>query len=348
MEKDLSVMRPLISIIIPVYNAEEHLVRCLDSIFTQNFNEEYEVIAVDDGSTDGSLAILKKTGFKMPQLRVIQHEHNSSVNVARSTGIKTAVGEYIMFVDSDDYLMPNALEFLKLKIQAYDADIFIFNYCREFSSGKRSYSKDVKKTLLSSNKLNVQQYFSPGALWSRMYKKSVFEKITPHKNYLNHGEDILYSTEALIFGSSFLLLDKCLYVYSINENSLNSSLSNDIMITSLEEITRELSVILNIFNQTSINQYLYDLRIRYAIDFVCRNFVFLRRNKFDITPLITALEKFPNGQKTKINIAKLSGSYIYFTAQVFMGRITVREIYHFLIGLIESIILTDQILKSKD
>lgn len=338
MDKKINKSRPLISIIIPVYNAEMHLVRCLDSIFSQHFREELEVIAVDDGSTDSSLSILKKTAIKRPQLRVVEHESNSSVNVARSTGIKTASGLYIMFVDSDDYLMPNALEFLKLKTEEFDADVFIFNYCREFNSGKRSYSKGVKKTQFLSNKLIVQPHFSPGALWSRMYKKTVFEKITPHQNYLNHGEDILYSTEALIFGSSFLLIDKCLYVYSINEDSLNSSLSNNTMIGVLEEITRELSYILNIFKQTTINQYLYDLRIQYTIDFICRNYFLIQRKKFDLKPLIAELEKFPNKQKTKVNLTKLSTSYSYFILQAFLGRIRVKEIYHFLRVLIERII----------
>jgi hypothetical protein len=224
-----------------------------------------------------------------------------------------------------------------LKTKEYDADVFIFNYVREFSTGKRSYSKEVKKTQISSNKLIVQPYFT-GALWNKIYKKTIFERMTPHQKYLNHGEDLLYSTEALISGSSFLLIDKCLYVYSINEGSLNSSLSSNIMIGVLEEITRELSVILNLFKQTNINQYLYELRIQYTIDFLCRNYFLKENTEFNLKPLITELEKFPNKQKTKINLYKLSSSYRYFILQVLLGRIRVKNIYHYLRSVIKNII----------
>ena len=115
-----------ISIIIPVYNAEDYLERCIQSILAQNFSS-YEVILVDDGSTDSSALICDRYSATDPRFRTI-HKPNGGVSSARNAGISLAKGEYLMFVDSDDMLLPDAIESLMEKAYATGADIVEGNF----------------------------------------------------------------------------------------------------------------------------------------------------------------------------------------------------------------------------
>ena len=107
-----------LSIIIPVYNAEDYLSRCLDSILNQAMNS-YEVILVDDGSTDSSALICDRYSATDPRFRTV-HKSNGGVSSARNAGLNLAKGEYIMFVDSDDALASDALEALTSKLNGED------------------------------------------------------------------------------------------------------------------------------------------------------------------------------------------------------------------------------------
>ena len=100
--------RPVISIIVPVYNVAPFLSRCLDSLVGQTY-ENLEIICVDDGSTDGSAAILDACAAKDSRIKVI-HQENAGVSVARNRGLDAATGEFVTFVDADDWLEPDADE----------------------------------------------------------------------------------------------------------------------------------------------------------------------------------------------------------------------------------------------
>ena len=104
-------MKTLLSIIVPVYNAEKWLRRCVDSLLNQDLpREDYEIILVDDGSTDGSLKICDEYLAAHPGLVRVIHQPNSGVSMARNTGIELAKGEYLSFVDSDDYITYDFIE----------------------------------------------------------------------------------------------------------------------------------------------------------------------------------------------------------------------------------------------
>ena len=120
-------MDPFFSIIIPVYNVDKYLEHCLDSIVGQDFSS-YELICVDDGSTDQSLNILKTYQDKHPQIRIKSIE-NSGTAVARNEGIKMSKGYYLLFVDSDDWIEPNTLEILNNYLKNNPVDILSFNGC---------------------------------------------------------------------------------------------------------------------------------------------------------------------------------------------------------------------------
>ena len=112
---------PAVSVVIPVYNSAKYLRECLDSIVAQTFSD-WEIIAVDDGSSDESPEILDEYAAKDSRIKVI-HKANAGVSAARNDGLDAAQGEYVVFVDSDDLLVVNALDILHKTISSENADI---------------------------------------------------------------------------------------------------------------------------------------------------------------------------------------------------------------------------------
>jgi glycosyltransferase involved in cell wall biosynthesis len=116
----------LLSIIIPVYNVEPYLAECLDSVFSQDNIAVCEVIIVNDGSTDGSVSIIERYQKKYPELIVV-HQENKGLSGARNTGINCAKGDYLYFLDSDDFLLQDAVSNILNKIKETTAEIIGFN-----------------------------------------------------------------------------------------------------------------------------------------------------------------------------------------------------------------------------
>lgn len=116
----------LVSIIIPVYNVERYLVECLDSVLKQTYNN-IEVICVDDASTDNSLSILEKYASQDKRLQVIRKEENVGLASARNAGFDIAIGKYVYYLDSDDYIDLNAIELLYSYAEKYNTDCVYFN-----------------------------------------------------------------------------------------------------------------------------------------------------------------------------------------------------------------------------
>lgn len=118
----------LLSIIVPIYKVEPYLRKCVDSLLVQDLSpEEYEIILVDDGSPDDCGKIADEYAARFSNVRGI-HQENGGLSVARNTGIMTAQGKYIQFVDSDDYLEPDVLGSLVGRAERDDLDVLRFNY----------------------------------------------------------------------------------------------------------------------------------------------------------------------------------------------------------------------------
>jgi len=202
---------------VPVYNAENDILRCLDSIFHQHFSHKFEVIAVDDGSTDNSLLVLKNYQSKEPKLKIIAHGINKKLSVARTTGMKAAAGDYIMHVDQDDWLMPDALENLFQKCLETNADVLVFNYVTEDKTSKRISVNNIKKEMITTVKVKVQHLFL-GACWSKIVKRALTENMIYGEVGINYTEDLLYATEILLKANKICLLTEQYYVYFTNNS----------------------------------------------------------------------------------------------------------------------------------
>lgn len=194
-----------ISVIIPVYNVEKYLPECLDSVINQTF-KDIEIICIDDGSTDGSVEILNRYSQSDQRIKLILHEHEG-VSVARNTGIQEADGEFITFVDSDDYLLSNDyIEKLYDACQRNKADIAVASIVRG-NKRKSKYLLRIEKYEIATDykeKLRIFDCPDSNYLWNKLYRKSVFIKHELNFPAYMVYEDI-WLTHKIIFYSNVLV-----------------------------------------------------------------------------------------------------------------------------------------------
>ncbi|MBR6933705.1 MAG: glycosyltransferase [Bacteroidales bacterium] len=231
----------LFSIIIPVYNVEKYLRECLDSVLAQTF-EDWEAICIDDGSTDRSAAILEEYAQKEARVKVIS-QPNGGLSAARNTGLKAANGEYVLFLDSDDWLEPNALDVLASKLDG--EDMLCFSGRRYFENEHAYHEPDRLKSREYGSGMD---YYNDNALAHRdfaficvvlrAYRRSfLLDNGLLFKEGIFH-EDDLFTPEACFFARRVKVLDECLYDYRVRANSITTTATpkrlSDLMETSNE------------------------------------------------------------------------------------------------------------------
>ena len=226
-----------ISIIIPVYNAEGTLDRCLHSVLDQDFTS-YEIILVDDGSTDASSLICDRYSSTDPRF-ITLHQPNKGVSAARNAGLNMANGEYVMFLDSDDALLPYALDNMVDGIG--DEDIVVGGY-GVFIAGVPG--KEVKPAASKSYKGNdYQLFFQENILrncemldspWAKLFKRKTVGN-TRFDETLSYAEDKLFVFEMLCRSSSVLTIPHAVYGYYMRAGSLGSDISSDAHIIKIRQ-----------------------------------------------------------------------------------------------------------------
>jgi len=210
---------PKISIIIPVYNVERYLARCLESVLTQTFSD-FEIICVNDGSTDSSAAILDEYAKKDKRIKVIT-QPNQGISVARNNGLKVAQGQYIYFLDSDDCIHPQTLEIVHYFITNHDVDMVCFDFINNDAIvpafNKLSLS-DIPFEITDCP-LYVKQ-FKINA-WTKLYKRDILQNLEfiPHICF----EDYPFTLALLSKHPKTVILKEPLYFYTIDENSISHS-----------------------------------------------------------------------------------------------------------------------------
>jgi len=200
-----------ISVVVPVYNTEKYLRKCLDSLINQTF-QDIEIICVNDGSTDNSAKILEE----YPQIKVITQE-NKGLSEARNAGIRAANTEYIGFVDSDDWVEPNFYEKLYDSITKNNADIACTTIKRRVNKFRVKYEEEKIYTDLDE-KIKVCGLPKSSYVWNKLYKTEIVKQneFTP-KVYF---EDMLWTPNILKQSDKLVTVSGTMYHYRVNSSSI--------------------------------------------------------------------------------------------------------------------------------
>ena len=221
------------SVIVPIYNVEEYLKRCIDSVLSQTFGD-FELILVDDGSPDNCPLICDDYKNKDQRIKVV-HKQNGGLVSARQAGAKVCQGEYIFNLDGDDYIAPDALQSAYEIIKNTNADIVSFSYTETEGSrqGKKVddilseglYEKEqiinkIYPVLLCNENMLSARYF----IWGRAIKREIICPIQLSVNTkISHGEDVCCVVPCFLKAEKVYVSRKSVYFYTIRSNSLSTS-----------------------------------------------------------------------------------------------------------------------------
>ena len=206
-----------ISIIIPVYRVEQYLRKCLDSIIRQGLHDgEYEVILVNDGSKDGSVAICEEYCQKYPHFKLLNQE-NQGVSVARNNGIEHAQGKYIVFVDADDYLLDNGLNLAFEHFRERD-DIDVIHYYSSYDNWEKNEIDNTIDFDGMGHELILRGGL-PSFCWLCFYRKDFLDQHQIRFKPYIVGEDQLFSSSVYIANPQIVSTKARFYRYVIHENS---------------------------------------------------------------------------------------------------------------------------------
>ena len=231
-------MNKLISIIIPVYNVENYLKKCIESVIKQTY-KNLEIILIDDGSTDNSGKICNEYLKKDSRIIVI-HQENKGLSEARNAGLNIAKGEYIGFVDSDDYIANDMYEILIKLIVEYNADIAICNYTT--NKGKKIIKTDKNNIHIFNKKQSTEKLIENNTIdnvvWNKLYKKDIFNtiKFIPNRMY----EDIAIMYQLIDKAQKIVYTDAIKYFHNTNnEKSITHTITeksiNDYILSTNEK-----------------------------------------------------------------------------------------------------------------
>ena len=217
-----------LSIIVPFYNVEQYIEECICSLYDQDIpQEEYEVICVDDCSPDGSRAIVERLQKEYKTLRLICHERNKKLGGARNTGLREAKGEYVWFVDSDDYIEKNCLQILLHAAEVKDVETILFDYQIVYKTGRELAEHPTIKPKVCTGEELLEQIgdrwpiIIPSA-WNKLYKR-----VFLIENSLFFVDDVMYEdtdwTFRLLYAAKRVsYMEEVAYNYRKNASSITA------------------------------------------------------------------------------------------------------------------------------
>lgn len=300
-----------ISVIVPVYNVEKYLSQCLDSIIHQTY-KNLEIILVDDGSTDSSGLICDNYSQKDKRIKII-HKCQGGLSAARNAGLKIATGEYISFIDSDDFIDKNMYSILINNTQKYNSDIVWFNYYNYYSKKHFINSSIIKNNdlydLSSSDKIKFAknlfyQYKMDAHVWAKLYKRSIFNNIKfPYGKLF---EDIFVLLPILSNAKIISTIPDCLYFYRNRSESIVNQYFKQNIIKNIDFIESRIILAINYKNHfpniPESNLFLFDV-LKTAFDTLYKFDNYHTQQKI-ITHLMSKLLKEKLPVKIKLRIIR--------------------------------------------
>lgn len=331
--------QPKISIIVPFYNLELYVERCLNSLVNQTFSA-IEILCINDGSTDNTLNILETFAKTDNRIKIITQK-NSGVSSARNTGIKNAKGDFLLFIDGDDYIELNACELLYEKALETDADMICFWRRFVFGNGYiKNISIPVNTYIAKQPFLFYDYYFETFLLTSgcymcdRLYKKSFLAKHHLFfKENISWREDSLFIYEALLANPKIYITNYILYNYYVLTSNSLSKIKNEKFIQNCIQHFYNINEIClnnNLPNDSLIKSYMFNSLLN---SMACTSFfrALYRTNlNTEITAiLLNIMDSFK--YLDKVHIDKMKGYKKFRIYYLFLIKFHLCYIYCFLI-----------------
>ena len=219
-------MRPMVSIIVPIYNAEQYLRRCVDSILNQEYTD-FELLLVNDGSTDASGDICEEYGDRDPRVIVIQKE-NTGVSDSRNRALDRARGKYLQFLDSDDWITPDATRLFVRAAEEYGCDMVISDFYRVVGERLSPKGDIEEEGVLTREEFAAHMMENPadfyyGVLWNKLYRRDIVEEHNLRMDTdINWCEDFMFNLEYIRYAKVFYALHAPIYYYVKRKGSLAS------------------------------------------------------------------------------------------------------------------------------
>jgi len=229
---------PTISVIVPIYNVEKYLDKCIESILGQKFTD-FELLLINDGSTDNSRNICDEYALRDSRIRVF-HKTNGGVSSARNIGLKNAKGKYVNFIDSDDWIECDMFLTINKIAQEKDIDIIQFGYKKIYSTSHKEYNQksflyfDSLKQYADSNCFNY-------TVFSYFIKKNIIDDFhIRFSEEIKYAEDQEFAIKCISFSNNIQVLPNLFYNYLVRENSAMSQKANLNMATNHILVTQNL------------------------------------------------------------------------------------------------------------
>lgn len=277
----MTSMQPLVSIIIPFYNVEDYLGECLESIVNQDY-ENLQIIAINDGSNDNSLVIMNSY-VKTNTNWLVETIPNGGQSTARNTGLKYADGKYILFLDSDDKILPDTVSTCVKTMEKDDISIFLFagqSFFTEKGMEKHSFNYDrkvysqIKGIDFLERSLHQGNYIVQPCMY--MFKKSCFTEIEFYPDILH--EDNLFTTQLLINNNALVSsTDKILYLRRFRNNSTMTQPVNMRHVIGYKTVVFELLKLKKSNNSKHINEVLSSFNNIMIENFIITSFIFFKK-----------------------------------------------------------------------
>lgn len=216
-------MEPLVSVIIPAYNAEQYIEKCLRSFMSQT-HTNLEIIVINDGSQDGTVAVLARLAASDPRIQIITQK-NHGVSYARNTGLKAANGEYITFADADDYVDEQYVEALLKGIRREDADVSCCGFVLHRPDREITFFEGEAQRIWGQEEalecLITGDLIEPG-VWGKMFRKEVLTDVLFNTS-IKYNEDFLFGLETFHNSKKVAFVGGAYYHYILHENSATTN-----------------------------------------------------------------------------------------------------------------------------
>ena len=261
-----------VSIILPVYNVEKYIEKCLESVCNQTYSN-IEIIVVIDGATDKSAEIAKKYIEKDSRVIIIEQE-NAGSGPARNNGLNHANGKYVMFVDPDDWIEAEMLEKLMIEVKKYDVDFLTTGASNDYYDKEgnlikteldhfeKLYTEDVD--LIHNKYVDLLLEGAAGAPTKKIYKMDIIKKNNICFPDLRRSQDIVFNYRYYSFIESLIVYDSNYYHYRIEESSFNKKVSNEyfktvcLIYSDIENLLKNWGVVLEPKKEEEFAQYFYN------------------------------------------------------------------------------------------